>query len=93
MVVDHQHDNKKCGPEGSSKRVFDLRGRRATKARFKKECMKKSQCVAFSGRWNDWCVGCPAELDEPTVHPGDRNAIAFKKIGMLYPFRSFLFFY
>ena len=85
MVADPRHNNKKCGPEGSSKRVFKLNGKRATEANCKKVCMKEGECVAMSGRWNKWCVGCKVELDEPTVNPYDRNAIAFKKIGMIFP--------
>ena len=85
MVKDPKHDNKKCGPEGSSKRVFKLKGKRATESNCKKVCMKERECVALSGRWNNWCAGCKVELDEPTLNLYDRNAIAFKKIGMIFP--------
>ena len=84
VITDPQNNNKKCGPDGSSQRVFNLRGVKATEARCKQECMKNDQCVAFSAKWNEWCIGCKVELDEPTVNSEDKNAIAFKKQGIYF---------
>ena len=88
IVPDPQHNNKKCGPEGSLQRVFDLRDQEVTEERCVEECANNHGCVAFSGRWDNtgngakWCVGCAVELTEPTTTPGDKGAIAFKKQSM-----------
>ena len=44
----------------------------------KEECAKNEHCVAFSGIWSVWCVGCKVELG--TIHEG---AISYKKKGTL----------
>ena len=72
----------KCGPDGSSLRVFDLRNSKATENECRNKCMGNDQCVAYSARWNEWCIGCKVELDEPTMNSQDENAIAYKKIGI-----------
>ena len=79
IIADPQNNNKKCGPQGSPLRVFDLRGSSATEAKCKEECMKNDLCVAFSAKWSKWCIGCKVELSQQTVSPGDQGAIAFKK--------------
>ena len=87
IVADPAKLNMKCGPDGSPLRVFTLRGQDATVARCFDECMDNDQCVAFSARWNNfavedrWCIGCKVELNVPTVNPGDKGAIAYKKLG------------
>ena len=79
IIADPQNNNKKCGPQGSPLRVFDLRGKLATEAKCKEECMKDDLCVAFSAKWSKWCIGCKVELSQQTVSPGDQGAIAYKK--------------
>ena len=63
-------------------RVFDLRGKAATEAKCKEACSTNALCVAFSGKWSKWCVGCKVELAEQTSTPTDQGAIAFKKKGI-----------
>ena len=61
-------------------RVFDLRGESATESKCKEECMNNNLCVAFSGEWNEWCIGCKFELNnENIVTPVHTGAIAYKK--------------
>ena len=79
IIADPKNNNKKCGPQGSPLRVFDLRGKSATEAKCKEECMKNDLCVAFSAKWSKWCIGCKVELSQQTVSPGDQGAIAYKK--------------
>ena len=74
---DPKNNNKKC-KRGSSKRVFDLRGGKALEQNCRGACTKNKNCVAFSGIWRKWCVGCSSALTDR--HSG---AIAFKKIGSL----------
>ena len=80
MIADPQNNNKICGAAGSSMRVFDLRGESATESKCKEECMNNYLCVAFSGEWTKWCIGCKLEFNNQAmvipVHPG---AIAYKK--------------
>ena len=82
IVPEPSKNNMKCGPDGSSLRVFDLRNSKATENECRKKCMDNDQCVAYSARWNEWCIGCKVELDEPTINSEDENAIAYKKIGI-----------
>ena len=42
------------------------------------ECAKNEHCVAFSGIWDKWCVGCKVKLG--TTHEG---AISYMKKGTL----------
>ena len=80
MIADPQNNNKICGAAGSSMRVFDLRGESATESKCKEECMNNYLCVAISGEWTKWCIGCKLEFNNQAmvipVHPG---AIAYKK--------------
>ena len=71
---DSQNVNKKCGEVNSSHRLFRLNGRDANEKNCKAKCAKNEDCVAFSGIWNQWCIGCDVKLD--TKHQG---ALAFKK--------------
>ena len=79
IIADPKNNNKKCGPQGSPLRVFDLRDKSATEAKCKEECMKNDLCVAFSAKWGKWCIGCKVELSQQTVSPYDQGAIAYKK--------------
>ena len=61
-------------------RVFDLRGASATESKCKEECMNNILCVAFSGEWTEWCIGCKFEFsNELIVTPAHPGAIAYKK--------------
>ena len=71
---DSKNDNKKCGGANSSHRVFKLNGHDANRENCKEKCGKNEDCVAFSGIWNQWCIGCDVKLT--TRH---RGALAFKK--------------
>jgi len=74
IIRDAQNDNKKCGGLNSSHRLFTFRGKRASEKNCKAKCAQNEDCVAFSGIWNQWCIGCDVELT--TKH---QDAIAFKK--------------
>ena len=65
MVRDVNQDNKKCGDEWSFNRVFKLIGTNATKEICLEECVKSDKCIAMSGIWGSWCIGCQVNLDEP----------------------------
>ena len=69
--------------------MFDLRGNKAQETTCKAECTKHENCIAFSGIWNDWCVGCSLALDDSSneEHVG---TIAFKKDGKVFKFLLFL---
>ena len=73
--MDPQRNNKKC-PHGSSSPVFHLRGGDAVEQKCIHACHEDENCVAFSGVWNSWRIGCGVALTE------DHNsATAFKKTG------------
>ena len=74
FVRDPQNDNKKCSNPGSANRLFKLSGTDATETNCQYECEKTQSCVAFSGIWGSWCIGCKIALS--TYHDG---AIAFRK--------------
>ena len=79
MFEDPQNDNKKCGTNGSSKRVFELRGSEAQELKCRSECLLRERCVAMSGVFegnNSWCIGCKKALDIPSS-----GAKAFNKEG------------
>ena len=59
IIPDHQFDNKKCE---NNRRVFDLRGEDAVEQKCKEVCMQIKECRYFSGVWNNWCIGCSAQL-------------------------------
>ena len=85
MISDPTSNNRKCGVQGSTNRVFDLRGNIATESNCKAECAKNNTCVAFSAIWNEWCIGCNIELS--AEHD---NALGFKKEGEKYHYSKFL---
>ena len=74
IIPDPKTNNKKC----DSDRVFDIRGENANEKNCKKECAKNGNCVAFSGIWNNWCIGCKVKLSKN--HEG---AISYLKKGTL----------
>ena len=65
MVRDVHQDNKKCGDTWSINRVFKLKGNNATKKICLEECTKSDKCIAMSGIWGSWCIGCQVNLDAP----------------------------
>ena len=78
IIPDPKNNNKKCDDKDRSHRVFDIRNKDANERKCKMECAKNEHCVAFSGIWNKWCVGCKAELS--TIHEG---TISYMKKGTL----------
>ena len=54
--------------------LFKFTGNDANEEKCKEECEKNEKCVAFSGIWKKWCIGCDVSL--ATHH---QSAIAFKK--------------
>ena len=79
VVEDPTNNNKKCEHD-SSYRVFDLRGGNAIEQHCREACNKNENCVAFSGIWHRWCIGCSTDLTDSMS-----GAIAFKKTGRLLP--------
>ena len=73
-MQDSANDGKKCFDAGNANRVFDLRGGSATRENCDAECQKTSSCVAYSGIFNDWCIGCNQALTKASA-----GAIAYKK--------------
>ena len=74
MMRDHEKDNMKCGNSGSRYRVFDLWGAKAEEKECRDKCTKTENCVAMSGVWGQWCIGCSVALN--TAY---KPAKAFKK--------------
>jgi len=72
---DESSDNLKCGPSSSDSRVFDLRSEEATLEGCTNACLQDPSCVAFSGVFDSWCVGCSVPLDE-----NHNGAVAYKTI-------------
>jgi len=72
-VEDPEHDNKKCGNPGDSGRVFYFKSTEATESKCSEKCNTTPECIAYSGRFGHWCIGCNRPLD--TDHNG---AKAFK---------------
>ena len=70
-----KYNGKMCAMSGGD-RIFVLQGNKATEKECTSKCVADSDCVAFSGIWNSWCIGCKSELDE--AHEG---ALAFIKDG------------
>ena len=65
MARDELQDNKKCGKRGSINRVFIMRGPKATQDSCLEKCVYADECVAMSGIWGSFCIGCKVDLDEP----------------------------
>ncbi len=70
VIADESKNGKKCGDN----RVFDLRNGDAKEAWCIDACEADDDCVAFSGVFGSWCIGCKVALD--TAHTG---ATAYKK--------------
>ena len=74
VIADESKNGKKCGVPGNTNRVFDLRNGDAKEAWCIDACEADDDCVAFSGVFGSWCIGCKVALD--TAHTG---ATAYKK--------------
>ena len=74
VIADESKNGKKCGVLGNTNRVFDLRNGDAKEAWCIDACEADDDCVAFSGVFGSWCIGCKVALD--TAHTG---ATAYKK--------------
>ena len=75
LKADPKKDNMKCGKPGSSYRIFELHGTDAQEKECREKCTKTDDCVAMSGIWGQWCIGCTVFLN--TAH---NLAKAFKKV-------------
>ena len=64
MVRDVHQDNKMCGRKESNDRVFTHQYANATKERCLEDCTKTDKCIAMSGVWGFWCIGCKVKLDD-----------------------------
>ena len=76
IIPDPGRDNKKCSYANKANRVFVLRNGDAQEQNCRRACNDDENCVAFSGIWNIWCIGCSVQLTE-----NHNGAIAFKKTG------------
>jgi hypothetical protein len=70
-------NGKKCGvwPSGLADRLFTLRDGAATESACKQNCLDNENCVAMSGIFGQWCMGCKTQL--AADHEG---AVAFKTV-------------
>ena len=59
--------------------MFTLRGKDADEKNCQEKCAKNEDCVAFSGIWNQWCIGCDVKLTSK-----HQDAFAFKKDEGIY---------
>ena len=82
IIRDPTNDGRKCSYSDKRHRVFDLRGGKAQESACKAQCAEIDNCVAFSGIWNSWCIGCEIALDD-SFNEDHRGAIAFKKYGKM----------
>ena len=78
MVRDELQDNKICGKRGSINRIFIIRGDDATEDSCLEKCVYSDECVAMSGIWGSFCIGCKKDLDEP------KNGLVAWKSTLLY---------
>ena len=76
MVRDVHQDNKMCGRMKSNDRVFTHQYANATKERCLEDCTKTDKCIAMSGVWGFWCIGCKVKLDD--AEKDAKNAEAWK---------------
>jgi hypothetical protein len=72
MSRDEANDGKKCKHHGAN-RVFDLRSGDASEDACIKKCEEVDNCVAFSGIFGEWCIGCSVALEDKHA-----NTIAYK---------------
>ena len=69
------YKHKKCSNNNASSNVLFLhRGKEAQETKCLEQCEKIDNCVAMSGIWGVWCMGCKDRLSVP-----HHNAIGFKK--------------
>ena len=72
---DPQNDNKVCGRNWfSTERVFVLRDSDADEVDCQEKCVKDQNCVAMSGIWGQWCIGCSEPLNVL-----ETGALSFRK--------------
>ena len=69
---DPENDGKMCGDSQSY--AFNRNGSSATTLNCYDSCDSNKDCVAFSGVYGEWCIGCTTELSVP-----QKDAMAFKK--------------
>lgn len=78
MYEDPDMNDKKCGiwrnPTSMAKRVFKLSGAAATETGCRQACTDDDNCIAMSGQFGRWCIGCNGPLDAD--HAG---TVAFSK--------------
>ena len=79
MVRDSEKDGKICAYPGHQDRVFKIYSKSEVKKEnqletCKEKCLNTKDCVAFSIRYDTWCIGCKAPLAK---EKGD--TLAFKK--------------
>ena len=75
MKRDYQKDNMKCDDKEKDKhRLFKMDNSSAQESKCREKCSDDPNCIAMSGVWGEWCIGCNVALS--TVHKG---AIAFAK--------------
>ena len=79
MERDPQKDNIKCSLQPIN-RQFKLTGANAKETTCREKCAEEYDCVAMSGIWGSWCIGCKEMLSAPHV-----GAKAFTK-GMYFFF-------
>ena len=64
MNRDPEKDNKVCGM-GPAIRLFKLENETAMEIQCRKMCSEDPDCIAMSGIWGKWCVGCKVKLKSP----------------------------
>lgn len=72
MFEDSENDHFKCGTIANQ--AFNLQNDAATLSNCKASCDSDDSCIAFSGTFGSWCMGCRVALD--TYQSG---AVAYKK--------------
>lgn len=77
IVAASQYDTWACQQDGS--RVFDLRDSGATVEGCSDACLAVESCVAFSGVWDLWCIGCNATTAMTLQNSATPNAEGFVK--------------
>ena len=60
MERDLGNDERKCN---AASILFELEGEKADSKTCQISCVEDSNCIAISGIWKEWCIGCSTELD------------------------------
>ena len=60
MDRDKGNDDKKCNAAST---LFTLERENADLKTCQIRCAEDSNCIATSGIWNEWCIGCSTKLD------------------------------